>query len=73
MFKKIENEPDGRKMFEHAYNIQVGKGRVLWATATETSRKQVCEEGWVLPGGVRTRSRSLALDFAKWIDEQSKR
>jgi hypothetical protein len=48
----------------------MGKGRILWGTATQTSRNLIVEEGWVLPGGQRTKNYDVAQAYARWIDAQ---
>ncbi|MBT2326097.1 hypothetical protein J7E62_27590 [Variovorax paradoxus] len=54
--------------FDHPNNIRVGLGRVLWAKeATDTSGIHH-PEGWVLPGGVRTRDGETAHAVASAID-----
>jgi hypothetical protein len=72
MIKKIPENDDGVRVFADGRNISVGKGRILWGTATQTSRNMVYEEGWVLPGGQRTRDYDVALAYARWIDTQSR-
>ena len=62
-------DEDGYKIFMDGRNIRVGNGRILWGTATETKRGRVIE-GWVLPGGFRTRDENEAREWAKWIDDQ---
>ncbi|CAN7327371.1 hypothetical protein LJR084_001901 [Variovorax sp. LjRoot84] len=58
--------------FDHPRNIKVGNGRVLWAKeATDTSGIHH-QEGWVLPGGVRTRDSDAAHATAVSIDELSR-
>lgn len=64
---------DGARMFADGRNMTVGRGRILWGTATQTNRGEIVEEGWVLPGGRRTRNPDVARAFAKWIDEQTRR
>jgi len=70
MSKKIHDDNDGAKVFADGRNLQVGKGRILWGTATETSKRQIVGEGWVLPGGQRTRDPDVARVWAAWINDQ---
>lgn len=75
MKKNADN--DGSKMFEHARNIQIGKGRILWGTAVEVKNQYGASvklpEGWVLPGGGRTKDHNVARAWAEWIDQVSQR
>ena len=64
---------DGARVFADGRNMTVGRGRILWGTATQTSRHEIVEEGWVLPGGQRTRNPDVARAFAVWIDAQMRR
>lgn len=61
---------DGWKLFVHEKNIQVGKGRVLYAEAIHDARV-VQPAGWVLPGGRRTQSHEEAMLVAKEIDRMT--
>ncbi len=70
MTKTIKDNDDGARVFADGRNLSVGRGRILWGTATQTSRNMVYEEGWVLPGGRRTKNLDVALAYARWIDEQ---
>ena len=70
MTKPVDNKDDGARVFADGRNLAVGKGRILWGTATQTSRNMVYEEGWVLPGGQRTKNYDVAQAYASWIDEQ---
>jgi len=70
MTKTIKDNDDGARVFADARNLSVGKGRILWGTATQTGRNEIISEGWVLPGGQRTRNIDVALSYARWIDEQ---
>lgn len=64
------DDNDGAKIFADARNMTVGRGRILWGTATQTGRNEIVGEGWVLPGGQRTRDPEVARTFARWIDHQ---
>lgn len=55
--------------FHSPHNICVGRGRVLWANATNDSSGRHHLAGWVLPGGRRTQSRDEALAVALRIDQ----
>lgn len=70
MTKKIKDNDDGTRVFADGRNMSVGKGRILWGTATQTSRNEIVGEGWVLPGGQRTRDPDVAKAYARWIDDQ---
>ncbi len=70
MTKTTKDIDDGARVFADGRNLSVGKGRILWGTATQTSRNMVYEEGWVLPGGQRTKNYDVAQTYASWIDEQ---
>lgn len=70
MTKPVDNKDDGARVFADGRSISVGKGRILWGTATQTSRNMIYDEGWVLPGGQRTKNYDVALTYARWIDEQ---
>lgn len=61
---EIEN---GAASFYHPNNIEVGKGRILWAKATTDTSGIVHDEGWVLPGGIRTQSNHEARAAAMRI------
>lgn len=67
---RVKDNDDGAKVFADGRNLAVGKGRILWGTATQTSRREICGEGWVLPGGQRTRDIDTARAYAVWIDYQ---
>lgn len=54
--------------FDHPKNIKVGKGRVLWAAAAKGTSGIHHPEGWVLPGGIRTRDEVQASAVAAAID-----
>jgi hypothetical protein len=70
MTKTIKDNDDGARVFADGRSITIGKGRILWGTATQTSRNMVYEEGWVLPGGQRTKNYDVAQAYASWIDAQ---
>lgn len=67
---RIKDSDDGAKVFADGRNLLVGKGRILWGTATQTNRREIYDEGWVLPGGQRTRDIDVARSYAAWIDQQ---
>jgi hypothetical protein len=48
----IEHD-NGSATFAHSNNIEIGRGRVLWAKATTDTSGIHHPEGWVLPGGRR--------------------
>lgn len=73
MTKPVDNKDDGARVFADGRSITIGKGRILWGTATQTSRNMIVEEGWVLPGGQRTKDFEVAQAYARWIDSQCKR
>lgn len=64
------DDNDGAKIFADARNLTAGRGRILWGTATQTGRGEIVGEGWVLPGGQRTRDPEVARVWARWIDHQ---
>lgn len=70
MIKPVDNKDDGARVFADGRSIVIGKGRILWGTATYTSRNMRYEEGWVLPGGQRTTDFEVAQAYARWIDSQ---
>lgn len=70
MTKRANDNDDGTRVFADGRNLSVGKGRILWGTATQTSRHEIVGEGWVLPGGQRTRDPDVARAYAVWIDAQ---
>ena len=67
----MKNNEDGAQVYIDPMNIRIGRGRILWGTATETNRERF-HAGWVLPGGFRTRDEDEARAWAKWINEVSK-
>ena len=73
MTKPVDNKDDGARVFADGRSISVGKGRILWGTATQTSRNEIVGEGWVLPGGQRTTDFEVAQAYARWIDSQCRR
>lgn len=54
--------------FDHPHNITVGRGRVIFAEACTPVGANLCERGWVLPGGARTTNRAIAEMVAGRID-----
>lgn len=70
MTRAILDDNDGAKIFADARNMTVRRGRILWGTATQTGRGEIVGEGWVLPGGQRTRDPDVARLWARWIDQQ---
>lgn len=68
----MKDDQDGAQVYVDPMNIRIGRGRILWGTATETSRGEKVPAGWVLPGGFRTRDEDEARAWAKWINEVSK-
>lgn len=73
MTKTIKDNDDGVRVFADGRNLSAGKGRILWGTATQTSRNEIVSEGWVLPGGQRTKNYDVAQAYARWIDEQCRK
>jgi hypothetical protein len=69
MTKQTE-ERDGWKMFINDNNIQVGRGRILFAEAVTfpDSQGRVHPAGWVLPGGRRTLHKDEAVVVATEIN-----
>ena len=70
MTKTTKDIDDGARVFADGRNLSVGKGRILWGTATQTSRNMNYDEGRVLPGGQSTKNYDVAQTYASWIDEQ---
>ncbi len=61
--------------FEHPNDILIGKGRIIYAPETfkyigvhPEYQNHTFLEGWVLPGGIRTRDRARAEAAARAID-----
>lgn len=48
-------------------DIISGAAVVPWAPATNPTRGEPLEEGWVLPGGLRTKDVDLAMQVAEQI------
>lgn len=67
----MEHEGWAPASFDHPKNIRVGNGRVLWAAAKTCTAGIHHPEGWVLPGGVRTRDEQRAKAAAAAINELS--
>jgi hypothetical protein len=67
-----QEDRDGYKIFMDGRNIQVGNGRILWGSETQVGSGKRFKEGWVLPGGFRTRDEDEARAWAKWINEVTK-
>ena len=65
-----EEERDGWKLFVHPENIEVGRGRILYAEASvfPDAQGKTYPAGWVLPGGRRTQAREDAVAAAADID-----
>ena len=55
--------------YAHHFNIEVGRGRIIYADEPHLSNFQ---SGWVLPGGKRTNDEAVARGFARWIDTYTK-
>jgi hypothetical protein len=55
------------EVYYHPQNLEVGLGRILWGTATEVNGIHY-PQGWVLPGGRRTQSESIARQAAEYIN-----
>jgi hypothetical protein len=55
--------------FNDPRDITVGRGRIIYARATVDFNGNKHPEGWVLPGGQRTRSREIAETVAHNIDQ----
>ena len=70
MTKNTQDKDDGARVYADGRNISAGRGRILWGTTTWTSKNQKFEEGWVLPGGQRTKDVDVAQAYARWIDHQ---
>lgn len=68
----MNEDRDGYKVFMDVRNIQIGNGRILWGNETVVSCGQGYTEGWVLPGGFRTRDEDEARAWATWINQVTK-
>ena len=73
MTKNTQDKDDGARVFADGRNLSAGNGRILWGTATYTSRNIEYKEGWVLPGGQRTINFEVAQAYARWIDQQCRK
>jgi hypothetical protein len=62
------NEP---RPFDHAKNITVGRGRILYDETGGVKNGQWHPPGWVLPGGARTGDVVEAYKAAEAIDLMS--
>lgn len=62
----------GADVFASPFNIQMGRGRVMWGEATTDMSGKFHPSGWVLPGGRRTVSPQHAEAVAQRINELSK-
>jgi hypothetical protein len=56
--------------FTNPLDITIGRGRIIWAEATE-HKGLVHPAGWVLPGGERTLDRERAEAVARAIDRRT--
>ena len=61
--------------FSHPNDIVIGQGRIIYAPETfkyigihPAYHNHTFLEGWVLPGGIRTRDRARAEEAARAID-----
>jgi hypothetical protein len=59
----------GAVIFSHPKNIMVGSGRVLYANAVVDVSGNAHPEGWVLPGGRRTKDAEAAHRAAMLIND----
>lgn len=67
--KMTNKQPQtAQEVFFDERNIAIGKGRILYGNATQTRDGSIVQEGWVLPGGKRTRNRDLAETVARNIN-----
>lgn len=57
--------------FHHPKNIRVGRARILWAPSVISTSGLHHPEGWVLPGGARTRDEARARAAAVTVDALS--
>jgi hypothetical protein len=62
----------GAVIFSHPKNILVGSGRVPYANAVVDVSGNAHPEGWVLPGGRRTKDSAVAHNAALLINELSR-
>ena len=58
--------------FFHPNNMRFGAARILWAQACTLRNGMALPEGWVLPGGRRTRDAAVAMAAAEYIDRVSR-
>lgn len=68
----MEHEGWTPASFDHPKNIEIGKGRVIWAEGKTCAAGIHHPEGWVLPGGLRTRDSDVAHAAAATINELSR-
>ena len=73
MTKNTQDKDDGARVYADGRNLSAGNGRILWGTATQTSRNEIVSEGWALPGGQRTKNYDVAQAYARWIDQQCRK
>lgn len=63
-----ETPERAKAAFDHKHNITVGAGRVIYALECHPVGRDPLLEGWALPGGRRTTSRSEAFGVACAMD-----
>ena len=56
-----------KEVYYHPHNIQIGLGRIIWGPETFVDGVHYVP-GWVLPGGRRTQSESIARQAAEYIN-----
>lgn len=75
MTRKNEQTPSletSAAEFHHPNNMRLGAARILWAQACTLRNGIALPEGWVLPGGRRTRDEAAAMAAAEYIDRVSR-
>lgn len=75
----MRNEMKDSRMFfrfDHPNDISIGRARIVYEKDVlkyegkhPAHQGHVFLEGWVLPGGIRTRDRELAEEAARNIDK----
>lgn len=75
MTRKNEQTPSletSAAEFHHPNNMRLSAARILWAQACTLRNGIALPEGWVLPGGRRTRDAAAAMAAAEYIDRVSR-
>lgn len=65
------DDTNAAAVFDHPNNITVGQGRIIWGPSCCGTDGFPHPEGWVLPGGRRTRNEEFARAVALKLDQMS--